>query len=453
MIQHARLLPALAALFLGSGATAIRPVQDAQEPTESADAPVAEGLLPIPAYAGELPERSWMLGDLDGTRTDLANRGVQFGIEWTQTLQSITDGGRDTTTRYGGSLDYNLTLDLQQMGLAPGALLSMRAESRYGHTVNNQAGPLLPVNSDGFFPLSDDDDIAFTITSFNYTQYLSATFAVFLGKLDTLDGDLNEFASGRGVTQFQNYAFNFNPVSALTVPYSTLAVGMIWVATPKVQVSSALMNSADSSTTAGFDDFGDGWLWSTELRLQYRLGDLPGGQTFGVVLVDDAEFLDLGGRFGFEPGEGLVVPTKNDSWYVSWNIWQYLVAEEPGEGPLNLLNRIPDLQGWGLFARAGVADENTNPVDWSVSAGVGGRGVIAGRDDDVFGIGYYYSHLQPSRVLGFTGADNRTHGAEAFYSFALTPATFLTLDGQVIEPPFPRTDTAVILGMRLHIKF
>ena len=337
--------------------------------------------------------------------------------------------------------------------IAPGAMVSMRAESRYGETVNPLAGPLLPVNTDGFFPLSDDDDIAIAITSLNFTQYLSPQFAVFLGKIDTLDGDLNEFASGRGVTQFQNAAFNFNPVSGLTVPYSTLAVGMIWLPTPEVTVSSAVLNSTDSSTTSGFDDLGEGWLWSTELSFQYRLDDLPGGQTFGVVLVGDSEFLKLGGRLGFHPGEGLVATTKNDSWYVSWNAWQYLWTEEPSEGPMNLANRVPDLQGVGLFARAGVADDDTNPIDWSASAGVGGRGVIPGRDDDVFGVGYFYSSLQTFRVSGAVGLDDHVHGAEAFYNIALTPAAFLTLDGQVVEDAFDGTDTTVILGMRLHVRF
>ncbi|MCZ6508141.1 MAG: carbohydrate porin [Acidobacteria bacterium] len=114
---------------------------------------------------------------------------------------------------------------------------------------------------------------------------------------------------------------------------------------------------------------------------------------------------------------------------------------------------MPDLQGVGLFARAGIADKNTNPIDWSVSGGIGGRGVIPGRDDDVFGVGYFYSHLQTLRITGVLGLDDHVHGAEAFYNIALTPATFLTLNGQVIEDALPATDTTLILGMRLHVRF
>lgn len=443
------ILAALAVLLLGAGALASPSDEDTEAPAE------AEGLLPVPTYAGDLATRSWLLGDLGGWRTDLANRGVQFGIEWTQTLQSVVDGGRDQKTKYGGSLDYTLTLDLHKMGIAPGALVSMRAESRYGETINALAGSLLPVNTDGLFPLTSelDENLALTITALNYTQFLSPKFGVFLGKVDTLDGDLNEFASGRGVTQFQNAPFVFNPVGGLTVPYSTLAVGMVWLPTPEVQVTSTLMNARDSSTTTGFDDFGEGWLWASELRFQYRLGDLPGGQTIGVLLAGDADFATLGSRLVFVPGEGLTAPTRDDTWYVSWNAWQYLTTEEPAEGPLDLLNRVPDLQGVGLFARVGAADKNTNPIDWSVSGGIGGRGVIPGRDDDVFGVGYFYSHLQPLRITGILGLADHVHGAEAFYNIALTPATFLTLNGQVIEDALPATDTTLILGMRLHVRF
>ena len=53
-------------------------------------------------------------------------------------------------------------------------------------------------------------------------------------------------------------------------------------------------------------------------------------------------------------------------------------------------------------------------------------------------------------VLGL--ADD-THGFEAYYNIALTPATRLTLDCQVLDSPAPRVDTAVVLGMRFNATF
>src|SRR5687768_1400646 len=86
------------------------------------------GLLPVPDYTGGLWDRRFLAGDFGGTRTDLAKKGIQFDVNFTQVVQSVVDGGRDTDTRYGGTLDYNLTLDLQQMGVMPGALVNFRAE-------------------------------------------------------------------------------------------------------------------------------------------------------------------------------------------------------------------------------------------------------------------------------------------------------------------------------------
>jgi hypothetical protein len=60
-----------------------------------------------------------------------------------------------------------------------------------------------------------------------------------------------------------NANFIFNPTLALRLPYSTLAAGLIWMPIPLgsrggITVSSTVLNTADSSTTTGFDDFGEG---------------------------------------------------------------------------------------------------------------------------------------------------------------------------------------------------
>ncbi len=184
----------------------------------------AQGLLPVPDYGGDLLNRSRLTGDWGGTRTDLANKGIQVDVDWTQYVQGIVDGGIDRETHYGGHLDYLVHLDLMRMGLIPGGLVTFRAESRYGESVNDISGQVLPVNTTALFPLTNrlDEDVGIAITDLNYTQVLSEQLAVVIGKLDTLDADLNEFASGRGKSQFMNANFLFNSALALRLPYSTL---------------------------------------------------------------------------------------------------------------------------------------------------------------------------------------------------------------------------------------
>jgi porin len=350
--------------------------------------------------------------------------------------------------------------DLMRMGVLPGALIKFRAESRYGRSVNGASGAVLPVNTDALFPLTDelDEDIPFTITDLNYTQFLSEHVGVLFGKLDTLDCDPNEFASGRGTRQFMNANFVFNPALALRLPYSTLGAGVVWMPVPPgpkggITISSIVMNTADSSTTTGFDDFGDGVSWNTEADFQYRLGHLPGGMNIGGLYSFDQEFPKLNSRLVFQPGEGLTLPQEDDTWAVYWSAWQYLFTCESEKRPINLLDGTPDEQGIGLFARFGLSDKNTNPVEWSVSGGVGGRGIIPSRERDTFGVGCYYNNIQSTRLFNILGVENSTQGLECFYNIAVTPACHVTLNVQVVEAITTRVDTATVLGLRASLAF
>jgi len=128
-----------------------------------------------------------------------------------------------------------------------------------------------------------------------------------------------------------------------------------------------------------------------------------------------------------------------------WSGWQYLHTESDVNGPLNLHAGVPNVQGFGFFWRTGIADDDTVPINWSLSAGLGGMGVIPGRDHDTFGIGYFYSNVETERLSNVLGFDDHSDGFEAFYNIAITPAAHLTLDVQVVSSPGPASDTGVIL--------
>jgi porin len=427
----------------------------AAESPAAAEPHAPAGLVPLIDYTGDLWTRPRLLGDLGGARTDLANKGLQFDINFTQIMQSVVDGGLDTDTRYGGTLDYNIMLDLHRMGVLPGAIVKFRAESRYGESVNHITGQILSANSDGFFPFTHtpDEDIPFTVTNLAYTQFLSEHIGFLIGKFDTIDADPNEFASGRGTSQFMNANFTFSPAISLMAPYSTLGAGIILKPTHAVHISSVVYNIKDSSTTTGFENIDEGAAWVTAAEFQYKLGGLPGGQnvTFGYAF--DSDFVDLGERFVFTPGQGLAPTTKDNTWAVTWSGWQYLWVKDPSDAPINLTNGEPDRQGFGLFARAGFADQDTNPIELSASGGVGGKGIIPGRERDTFGVGYFHLKFQPDRLIDILGVDDQSQGFEAFYNVSITPAANLTLDVQVLDSPQPDVDTPVILGLRLGLKF
>jgi porin len=435
--------------------TAVSTAQDRRgEPNAPPQGSAAQRILPLPDYNGDLVERRYLSGDWNEARAELARDGFQVAAQWCQYAQGVATGGVDRETLAGGSLDVRIDLDLTRMGVLPGALVKLRTESRYGESANGFAGAILPVNTDLFFPLTRDldDDIILTVTDLAFTQFVTDHVALFLGKLDTLDRDPNEFASGRGVSQFMNGNFVFSSAIA-RLPYSSLGGGLLWLPAGDVTVTSSIVNTVDSSTTTGFDDFGDGLTWTTEADFQYRLGELPGGQNVGFLYAFDQDFTQFGGRFVFQPGQGIVVPTQDDTWAFYWSGWQYLSAEGQAPKNVDLADGRADMQGVGVFARVGFADEDTNPVEVAISGGIGGRGVIPRRDDDTFGVGYYYSRLQSTRLTGLVGLTEHVQGFEAYYDFALTPATHLTLDAQVVEPVDTTFDTAVVVGARFGVMF
>jgi porin len=374
-----------------------------------ADDPAAstadQGILPVPDYSGEIGARSNLTGDWGGVRQNWADRGVTMAFDWYQAYQDIIDGGFEEGSANSTNLDYRLNLDLMRMGLVPGALVKVRGQSHFGDTVNDKSGVLLPVNMYSAFPISSDGDgdVDFAITELNWFQFLSDQFGLLAGKITTL-ATTNEFMRGEGRSQFMNFQLSFSAAIAQLTPYSTLAVSAIWLPSPSWSVSTTLMNLEDASTTSGFDDIGDGTTWATTADYRASLNKLPGGGSISFYYGFDADFAKIRG-LNIDPGNGEASrESKSDSWGLSWNGWQYIFVEND-TGEVDPGNGRQDLEGLGLFAQVGIADEDTNPITWSFSIGLSGRGTIPGRDADTWGVGYYYNDLQDldrNLLVGFS---------------------------------------------------
>ncbi len=402
-------------------------------------------IWPMPDYTGDLRSRRYLTGDWAGWRTTLAEHGVTLGVDVLQTYQGIVAGGRDENDAYGGSADYELHLETERLGLWPGGFLRVFAESHFAKSVNADAGVVLAPSLDGLLPLPEDIT---TLTSVSYVQFLAEWVAVLGGKLETLDGDGNAFASGRGKTQFLNIAFVANPVALSTVPLSALGGGFLFVLPQGLGTYSvSVLDALGRPDVAGFDDaFDEGAVVAQELKLGYQPLGLPGHAVLGgswssrnfTMLEQDPRLL-LDTLFGTDFFD---VKEAGSAWCIYYNFDQYLWVE-----------KADTLQGVGIFFRFGQSDERTNPIERFYSVGVGGVGVIPGRDRDTFGLGWYVLDLSDElpRVI-----DRRTHGGqgfEAFYNLEVLPWLHVTPDLQVIEPSATRIDTAVILGLRAQIVF
>jgi porin len=419
----------------------------------SSGAQQSEGILPIPDYSGDLCTRPALTGDWGGLRQQWAEKGVTFRFDWYQAVQGIVKGGTDNRWAYGTNLDLYANLDLDRMGVIPGGLVAFRAQSRFGDSVNTNTGLLLPVNTYSYFPFTDppDENVPIAITELNYTQFLSEEFGLLVGKITTMK-NTNEFAGGEGRTQFMNFQFLFPAVYAQLVPYSTLAAGALWMPSGRFQFTSILMNTADSSTTTGFGDIGEGATWWNSLDIQYEMNGLPGGSTLGFLYAFNGDFTRIGGM-SYDPDVGIFIGKETESWALRWDGWQYLFTEtEPGT-VVDPRDGWQDLQGIGVFASLGLGDKNTNPVSFAASVGVAGRGVFPGRDDDTLGLGYFYNDLQEPRPILANFLQSSTQGIEFYYNAAILRWLSLTGDVQWTKSARAKVDDSLVLGFRCNVSF
>ncbi|MCA9139199.1 MAG: carbohydrate porin [Planctomycetales bacterium] len=373
----------------------------------------------------------------------LASSGIALQNNVTQFYMGNTTGGLEREFRYSGHGDYVMNADFGKLGIQEGLFLKIRAEHRFGESLAGTTGAFLPSNVAADLPVTDSDKLY--ITNFLITQALSENFVLFAGKLDTLDGDVNAFAHGRGIRQFSNLAFVGTPLALRSVPYSTLGLGFAYLLDGEPLFSFTVLNAKDTAGTIGLNElFEDGAALTSELRLPTQFMGKPGHQLFGGSW-NSRSFVSLG------QDPRIVLPNvpiarQVGSWSLYWNMDQYVVTDpcKPGKG-------------WGYFARAGIADRDTNPLAYYLSAGLGGTSPIARRDNDSFGIGYYYSgtsnQIGPLLSIALGSPIGDGQGVELFYNAAVSPMLTITPDLQVISPSRDNLDTALVAGLRVNLAF
>jgi porin len=257
---------------------------------DAADAPSAN------PYSGDLWTRSTLSGDWWGFRNQLADKGITLDMSLTQSAQGIVHGGKNTGWQYGGGRgDIILNLDTQKLGLWPGGFLNVEAEGNFipednlFKSINGRTGALMSVYSSQLFPTPSGDN--FNLPALNFTQFLSPYFGLTIGKYATVtstSGDMNEFAHGKGDTQFMNTALNVNPILLTTVPYSTLGTGLIVLPTKDPQqaiVNFLVISTTGKASISGFDDLNDDNLsFMLEGRVRTDFFGLTGHQLFGSIV-------------------------------------------------------------------------------------------------------------------------------------------------------------------------
>jgi porin len=181
--------------------------------------------------------------------------------------------------------------------------------------------------------------------------------------------------------------------------------------------------------------------------------NLSFGTTWSGPIASRASSISLTGTYSTKDGadlSSLLLPPdlkggeKDGSFNVALG-FSHLLVESPGRPG----------KGLGVYGKAAIADGNPNPIQASFVGGFTGHGIVPGRRDDVFGLGYYYYNLSDDLQSSLAGAlplDDE-QGLEVFYNFALTGWLRLTADLQWIDPARARFSDAWVAGLRASVAF
>ncbi|VTS01798.1 carbohydrate-selective porin : Carbohydrate-selective porin OprB OS=Pedosphaera parvula (strain Ellin514) GN=Cflav_PD0649 PE=4 SV=1: OprB [Gemmata massiliana] len=425
----------------------------APTPSEPAGTVATEPVPPANPYAGDLFSRARLTGDWWGARSALANRGLTFDLFATQFYQGVTAGGNERAWEYGGKLDYLFNVDGQKLGLWKGLFLNMHAETRYGTDLNGIDGLIAPSNIAMNFP--DATTSITSITGLKLTQALSENFAVYAGKINTLDEYPLRYSPGLGTNKpglegFQNTSLVFNPIVARTIPYAAAGAGFA-VLKDLEPVFTFTVFDPEERATSGLQNLYDrGVVLVPDLVLRTKFLDRPGAYNFGGTYstakyrsFDPAAYLNIPFLRSLV-ARNPATPLETGSWSVYANFYQSIWVDE-----------LDEKRNWGLFGQFGISDGNPNPVRFVANGGIGGRSMIPGRKLDTFGVGYYYLGLSDNfKALARPFTPQRDeHGVELFYNYAITPWCRLTYDFQVATPSTINVNTTITTGLRLQILF
>jgi porin len=435
-----------------------------------------------PTWGGDFWSRPRLTGDWGGLRDELGAKGVVFDVDLLVTPQDVLSGGRKTGGDTWGNADYTLNVDTQKLGLWPGGFLKISADSSFGTALNN-SGAIVPVNTATLIPATNDRTTA--LMNATFMQFLSEKFGVVLGKFDTFSLGGQEFY-GDYKTQFLNAAFNF-PMTLEQVPISAFGGGVIALPTEDITLSVLALGSDGTATNNNVGNaFSNGTMLVGSGQVTIKPFGLVGHQNFGFSWSNQERFsleqdpsnlalLLLQDRFPRlgDPGPilerilarffpGLLVPTQpanreSSSWSVSYAFDQYVW--QPAGDPKH---------GIGVFFSAGASDGDPNPIKYAFLAGLGGKGMVPGRAEDTFGLGFartqfssaFIPFLRQRLDLGLDHED----AFEMFYNVAITGWLSATADLQIIDPALKKqlpssglrlqnVDTATVAGIRFRVRF
>ncbi len=378
---------------------------------------------------------SGLAGDWGGVRTRLAERGVALRAEVTGFATGLLEGTGESGADGLGRWDAHADVDFGKLGLAEGLSLNVHAEGRVGTAPFSYGGQLWPANTGAVVPLGGRSAAA---TSIHLRMPLGERSTLLLGKINALDLlAADPVLGGLGTRRFAHLAFAAPP-SGVVPP--TIMGGVLVRRGAPWSWTTMVFDPGDRTRNYGF-----GGLFSTGVNLGVTgtwSGDVSGRRSSLSLNATGST------RRGADLGDLLAPPG---------------FVTEPRKGSFNLsaqfAHRLPGGdgrkdQGLDLAVKVAIADGNPNPIRSALLLGLVGRGLVAGRPGDEFGLGGFFydlSDVLQDTIAPLLDVDDEA-GLEAWYGIALGPDARLSAHLQLVDPARGASEVAWIGGLRLNLR-
>jgi len=417
----------------------------------------------VPETPNGIPEEVAFKADLDGTRAALARAGIGIGgayyAEPFYNWRGFDEGGE-----YQGVLELYVNADMHKLGLWKGLCFHTNGYQIHGNSITAaNIGSLMPVTS---------------LEAVDATRLFEIWFeqTIVKDKLSVRFGQLaadEEFILSDGGGFFINGTWGWPSITAADMPNGGPAYPL---ATPGVRVAinpnekmGLLVGVYNGDPAPECNKAGGDPQRCNDHGLDFELDDDPLLMIEGVYRYNQEGRLPgavkVGGwnHFGtfehqrFDSGGALIAVTGEpgkplDNDWGLYGIIDQLIWRVPGS---------EDPQGVGIFARFIGAPEDRNLIDFYFDGGFTFSGMIPGRPNDGFAIGFAYTNIsdQVSAFdvdFGEPVARNYEALIEICYTFQINDGFSIQPDFQYIFQPGGNVagqKDATVVGARTSISF
>lgn len=352
----------------------------------------------LPARADDIWKQDKLTGDWGGARTDLEKRGVDLSLVYIGENMNVLAGGLSRGPTYEGRFDFTVTTDWEKLFGWTGAKAQVRAFQIH------QAGHLDAADRVG--SIADPSNIDAFPTTRLYTAWFQQEFGKWgslrLGQLAADD----EFITSATAGGLINGTFGWPGWTAADLPSGGPAYPL---ATPGVRLQ---LNPAENVTLLGAVFSGNpAGRNCTDIPQKCDLYGTTFSLSGGAFWIGEAQYQVNQDK----DAKGLAGAYKMGAWYhtASFADERYGIdafgavvplATAPGNalyhpGNWGVYGVIDQMVARGsqsstsIFLRVGASPADRNLVSWYVDGGVGFKGLVPGRSDDVLTFGVAYASI------------------------------------------------------------